>query len=800
MYNTFWKIISSTEIIIPIIQRDYAYGRVEALNILANLLNNIKDVIEQKNDQTKQLHLAFVYGKLEGKQNDQLLLRNSENIKALLQSVKEYASDLDIFVDFNTARDIVRLADNVKFIPIDGQQRLTTLFLLHWYLAIHCRQYNDLIILKKFQYATRVSSKNFCELICSIADVKEDTEINSEFVTNQEGYFKQWYNDPTVQNMLTVIDRINDLFKSDKSKFSNYYQKLKNTDTVCFDFFDLDNFQQTDDLYVKMNSRGKKLTQFENFKAWLYHQKDIDTGMKKKIDIDWYDLFWQAQKKNPNEIDTVYLQWFKNLALADFLKEKEKDEKNVNELNDSTELEQYQNTNPSDTEITKSIIAFLRKSDSKFLDFLIGNENFRIQFLSNINFYFDTLSTISENYKNKLRVEINANYFEGNIEQLLFTEQNNLNWWQVTLQYAIIKYLNKYNYDEKELKNYLRVISNLIFNSTIDSPRDYVKAIKSIDSIIEECNQNILRYLKNIEIDRISFFSTIQKEEEKEKAYLCSDELNGDNWLNAIINAELHPYFYGQIGFVFGLCNHINLDEFNLNFRRIANVFSNEILNQSNNFLFRSLVSKIGKELFIKDGQILRYPINDGARLRSRNENWRRCLLNNDKIKLLSDLMEQSELDSEETTKKYLKKLIENYTDTNNFLYPIIKNEELLKNARRECLCDYNEDENLIYLLNTTSLRGYYRELLTVDWYLKNVTIYSDDNSVTIALLDLQYDIDEIPGLNIVNKVTDKRYWLSKSDSGFIFELYTIVDNQKGELIKTDNNIESLINYIKELK
>jgi len=300
-YNTFWRIIHDNEIVIPTIQRDYAYGREEAKSILKNLLISIIEALE---NETMQLHLAFVYGKLEGKKNDKILQRNSENIKSLLQSVKEYANDLDIIVNFDSTSDVVRLTENVKFIPIDGQQRLTTLFLVHWYLALHLNEKLALkTILRKFQYSTRISSKEFCELLCSMENNSLGNIINSDFVTNQEGYFKQWQKDPTVKNMLRVIDLINDAFKMHHSDFRSYWNLLTQTDRVCFDFFDLDTFQLTDELYVKMNSRGKKLTQFENFKAWLYHKKELDCETKKKIDISWYDMFWKAQNNNTDEID-----------------------------------------------------------------------------------------------------------------------------------------------------------------------------------------------------------------------------------------------------------------------------------------------------------------------------------------------------------------------------------------------------------------------------------------------------------------------------------------------------------------
>jgi hypothetical protein len=74
---------------------------------------------------------------------------------------------------------------------------------------------------------------------------------------------------------------------------------------------DLKEFNLSDDLYIKMNARGKPLTDFENFKAKFEQFIDsvksvlprytLDLGIKNdvdihqyfvhKIDMDWADLF-----------------------------------------------------------------------------------------------------------------------------------------------------------------------------------------------------------------------------------------------------------------------------------------------------------------------------------------------------------------------------------------------------------------------------------------------------------------------------------------------------------------------------
>lgn len=63
------------------------------------------------------------------------------------------------------------------FIPLDGQQRLTTLFLLHWYLAQITPDQDlcDRLLtalhradgLARFTYETRSSSREFCDLLIS---------------------------------------------------------------------------------------------------------------------------------------------------------------------------------------------------------------------------------------------------------------------------------------------------------------------------------------------------------------------------------------------------------------------------------------------------------------------------------------------------------------------------------------------------------------------------------------------------------------------------------------------------------
>ena len=82
--------VSIKSIEIPIIQRDYAQGRLskDVSRIRKQFINSLYNAITGKSEPIK---LDFVYGNV----------------------------------------------TNSILIPLDGQQRLTTLFLLHWYIAKH---------------------------------------------------------------------------------------------------------------------------------------------------------------------------------------------------------------------------------------------------------------------------------------------------------------------------------------------------------------------------------------------------------------------------------------------------------------------------------------------------------------------------------------------------------------------------------------------------------------------------------------------------------------------------------------
>ncbi|MBR3827829.1 MAG: DUF262 domain-containing protein [Bacteroidales bacterium] len=245
--QNFRSLFSADEqngVTIPIIQRDYAQGRVnEDVN---RIRSRFIDVLYNALVDEKPVTLDFIYGNYEKEQ----------------------------------------------FIPLDGQQRLTTLFLLHYYIGRHEGVADqEMAFLRGFHYKTRVSSRDFCEHLIDFCP--EFTENNlSDQILDQSFYLMEWSSDPTVQAMLVMLDDIHSKFKDTDGLWARLMD-----DAITFYCLSLEEIKVGDELYIKMNSRGKQLTPFEHFKAELERQmKDVDSVLAEEImhqiDCQWTDLLW----------------------------------------------------------------------------------------------------------------------------------------------------------------------------------------------------------------------------------------------------------------------------------------------------------------------------------------------------------------------------------------------------------------------------------------------------------------------------------------------------------------------------
>lgn len=248
---------------IPLVQRDYAQGRPgpQVEDIRAGFLDALHTAVTSDTP----LGLDFVYGDI----TDGTLL------------------------------------------PLDGQQRLTTLFLLHWFLCVRAGEAPTAQPWSRFSYDTRPSARRFCERL--VANPPEAEHIGlRQWIEDQSWFLHGWQHDPTITSMLTMIDAIEARFRD--SDTGAAWQRLNDTrhPAVSFLLLPIKEVGAGDELYIKMNSRGKALTPFENFKARLERLLDWTPTsaheLAHRIDGTWSDLMWPL-RGDDDIVDDEFLRY-----------------------------------------------------------------------------------------------------------------------------------------------------------------------------------------------------------------------------------------------------------------------------------------------------------------------------------------------------------------------------------------------------------------------------------------------------------------------------------------------------------
>lgn len=255
---------------IPLIQRDYAQGRQgEAVErIRKSFLDALYSAVMPGGE---AISLDFVYGDVE---------------------------------------------DNTLY-PLDGQQRLTTLFLLHWYLAWRAGVAIETQPWTQFTYATRPSARQFCEALVKFQPSAGEANLCA-WMIDQAWYFHTWEHDSSIRSMLVMLEAMSQRFgsASDADCYEAWQRLTDNLQpAISFHLLPMTANGLTSDLYIKMNSRGKPLTTFENFKAHFEAVLKTDHPAKaddfaKSIDTDWADILW-AYRGEDHLIDDEFMRYFR---------------------------------------------------------------------------------------------------------------------------------------------------------------------------------------------------------------------------------------------------------------------------------------------------------------------------------------------------------------------------------------------------------------------------------------------------------------------------------------------------------
>ncbi|MDO4673188.1 MAG: DUF262 domain-containing protein, partial [Porphyromonadaceae bacterium] len=220
--NNLFALLSRYRVVIPGMQRHYVQGakNAKAESVRKQFIEEIFQAIEERSN----LNLHFIYGPINTDGED-------------------------------------------SFVPVDGQQRLTTL----WLIARYAVEKADptirkelLRLLSRFTYEDRINAKRFCQTLTQYESKWNIIEDPNPNILCQEWFIDYWTKDETVASMIRMLSTIHQEWqkRTDSITAESVLESLGST--IKFGLT-IDSFG--DDIYMKMNARGLQLTQWENFKC-----------------------------------------------------------------------------------------------------------------------------------------------------------------------------------------------------------------------------------------------------------------------------------------------------------------------------------------------------------------------------------------------------------------------------------------------------------------------------------------------------------------------------------------------------
>lgn len=599
---------------IPMIQRDYAQGRKAAEDVREEFLGTLQQAFAlAPNDVALPLNLDFIYGS----------------------------------VDFDGP---------ARFLPLDGQQRLTTLFLLHWYLAWRdgCQAEFRQVFCEgtgsRFSYSVRPSSAEFFDELVNFWPAREaaDGASLARLITNQAWYFRYWRLDPTIQSCITMLEAIHRHF----SDVTGAYARLMDEQqpVITFQLLDLEHFGLSDDLYIKMNARGKPLTAFETFKARYEHElkgqfadetRDISGQtftvadfFARRMDNRWADFFWAFRDKDTHLYDEAIMNFFHAVAFIC------RDPESSGYLEDISTFR---------GKPLKSAYALYHKGGWLERDFS-----------ATLILLLETWS--SEDNRFTPLLPDNPYFNEAAVFQRLVSDPAALAYTDLVQLFAYVAFLRARGEEDEPqaLLEWMRLIYNLSINSSYERPADMQRSLLGVLGMLPHAG-DILGYFASNEKPTAGFYLQ-QVSEEQLKAELL---LAHCGWRELIERAEKHGYFKGQIEFLLefsgvlakrrkaGLAHwlsgeHLLLQQlFSGYLEKAEKMFNARGLNSLADFRWERALLSLG-DYFLLSGSNYSFLVNSA----SEQASWKRLLRGGAGVNvqearaLLQKLLEQIDLDA----------------------------------------------------------------------------------------------------------------------------------------------------------
>ena len=277
-----------TKIIIPDLQRDYCWGNYA--------------VTDRKSSKTKELVSDFV-----------------KNIVELFEEKSDSSLTMGLIYGYEQPHNHIQICD--------GQQRLTTLFLILGYINIKCSGvYDDYIISKQerkddyephLQYAIRESTLYFLSDLSRNVFIERNTEVTDIKLSNW--YFAEYDNDASIQSMIAALQIIDNVFNSlEFNCFLELGKFVLNNLRVLY--YDMENRSRGEETYVIINTTGEPLSPTENIKPILLGNSKLTKEQVQLYSDQWEDReewFWNHRGTDTTSDNgmQVFFMWYWQIGL-----------------------------------------------------------------------------------------------------------------------------------------------------------------------------------------------------------------------------------------------------------------------------------------------------------------------------------------------------------------------------------------------------------------------------------------------------------------------------------------------------
>ena len=478
-------------VVVPEIQRDYLWGAEQVEGLLKSIFED---------------YCIFE------KTNEQINITINED-RSLEKTLTEYYKT----IKYNTSIGFIYAYSDFeypdKYFLIDGQQRLTTIYLLLVVIASEDEDFRNKFSKLYFkngksfiEYRVREASLLFLNQSIAHTIEKKDTKLEEQY-----WYYSFYKNDKTIQSIINNLNTIKNFLSENVQSISSFKEYVLNH--VQFWYFDTNISEQGEELYIYMNARGERMQSNENLKAELLanvvSQDDKDEwGIKWE---EWQNDFWLIRGKHENS-DDVFNEFVyciaglenqkNNLGIVKEVKDKKFELPKNQELLKCFEIdglmtiEKY--VKSLDSIVSNKLINYCTEK-GLYSDWILDYKKIILNFLN------DDQTNWFSNVKDKNR------NIERNRMVCVWSAFNVLNNYvgkpvDDNLIFSLRIFYNRYH-------NYVRSVQKNIIESNLFSLESYVKILERNikDEDEESSNEEFLKYsyISNLKDDLYLKLSTI---------------------------------------------------------------------------------------------------------------------------------------------------------------------------------------------------------------------------------------------------------------------------------------------------